>query len=44
MLLFLQHGFKLQSSTVPEIRVQTPANYDAVQNVSLTLYVQVSVG
>lgn len=44
LFLFLQHGFKLLSSTVAEILVQTPANYDDVQNVSLTLFVQVSVG
>lgn len=44
MFLFLQHGFKLLSSTVPEILVQTPLNYDTVKKVSLTLFVQVSVG
>uniref|UniRef100_H3C212 Cadherin domain-containing protein n=1 Tax=Tetraodon nigroviridis TaxID=99883 RepID=H3C212_TETNG len=40
LFLSLQHGFKLSSPTVPDILIQTPPNYDTVQKVSLTLFVQ----
>lgn len=38
----MQNGFKLRSSTRPDILVQTPLEYDNVKQVLLTLYVQVS--